>query len=219
MHYLPFLGATIVHYTSFSSQPSEDVTLHQHMADVASLFNTFRTVPQAELAKVYKHVIEFIVQRCAPIISHRLRSDKFILKKPLDNILQGWKPSDADLFAATEVEIPELLSPVFELAGIKYRQSNGKYFAPWTKEMAPAWMNLFLRLLSKCKDYVQLSNNKASPDIKKGVPPLRSLQSLVGTGGFKSLLELESVKAILDREMLNPRSGTIILNFLRYPHV
>ena len=146
--------------------------------------------------------------------THHLRSDKFILKKPLDNILQGWKPSDADLFAAAEVEIPELLSRVFELAGIGYRQSNGKHFAPWTKEVAPGWMKLFLWLLSKCKDYIQLSNlnNKVSPDIEKGVTALKSLQSLVGTGGFKSLLVLESVKAILDREMLNPRSGTIILN-------
>ena len=53
------------------------------------------------------------------------------------------------------------------------------------------------------------SNNEVSPDIKMGVPLLRSLQSLVGIEGFKSLLELESVKAILDREMLNPWSGTI----------
>ena len=207
----------MVHYTSFSSQPSKDVTLHQHIADVVSLFNTFRTVPQTELVEGCEYIIEFIVQRCAPIISHRLRSDKFILKKPLDNILQGWKPSDADLFSAAEVEIPELLRRFFEAEGIGYLQSNGKHFAPWTKEVAPGWMNLFLRLLSKCKDYIQLSNNEVSPEIKKGAILLRSLQRLVRTGGFKSLLELESVKAILDREMLNPRSGTIILNSLHYP--
>jgi hypothetical protein len=85
-----------------------------------SLFNNIRTVPQggtkqADIANIVQRITIFIVRRCAPIISHRLRSDKFIFRDTtLDKILQGWKPSDRDHFVKTECEISQHLVPLFQ---------------------------------------------------------------------------------------------------------
>ncbi|KAF8342272.1 uncharacterized protein EI90DRAFT_3032685 [Cantharellus anzutake] len=191
-----------------SDRSPEDITLSQHAADVMSLFNNIRTVRQGgtKQADIVQRITTFIARRCAPIISHRLRSDKFIFQDTtLDKILQGWKPSDRDHFVKKECEIPEHLIILFRTMGIECRESDGKYFAPWTKDIAPAWMETFLSCLSLCKDCFKLDGNRVARDTTTGAIALKLLQALVTSEGFKYLLELRSVSAILDREVFNRR--------------
>jgi len=49
-------------------------------------------------------------------------------------------------------------------------------------------------------------------DVAKGAMCLKFLQELVESEGFKYLLELGSVKTILDREVRKRRQGIIFLN-------
>jgi len=196
--------------------------LSQHAADVMSLFNNIRSVlrggEQADIADIVRRITIFIVQRCAPIISHRLRSDKFIFQDTtLDEILQGWEPSDRDHFSKTECEISEHLVIPFQRRGIRCRQSNGKYFASWTKEMAPAWMKTFLSYLSACKNCFKLEGKKVTGNTVMGATALKVLQTLVASEGFKYLLRLESVMAILDREVLRRRRGATLCHVSIFP--
>jgi hypothetical protein len=178
-----------------------------------SLFNNMRTVQPTERANLVWCITTFIVQRCALIISHRLQSDKFIFQDTtLDKILQGWKPSDGDCFVKTECEIPQRLVTRFEQMGINCRQSDRKYFAPWTKEIAPAWMEIFLLFLSLCKDCFKLEGKKVAGNTTMGVTVLKFLQALIESEGLKYLLELESVKTILDQEVLKCQQGIIFFN-------
>ncbi|KAF8322368.1 uncharacterized protein EI90DRAFT_3078080, partial [Cantharellus anzutake] len=178
-----------------------------------SLFNNIRTArrSRSEQAIAVRRITEFIVRRCAPIISHRLRSDMFIFQDTtLDKILQGWKPSDGDHFVKTECEIPERLIRLFQTVGIQCRQSNRKYFAPWTKDIAPAWMKAFLSCLSLCKDCFKLEDKKVAGNTTMGATVLKLLQTLIESEGFKYLLRLRSVNAILvlNRRQDSARSNT-----------
>ncbi|KAF8342320.1 uncharacterized protein EI90DRAFT_3032892 [Cantharellus anzutake] len=187
-----------------SDRPPEDITLSQHAADVMSLFNNIRAVRRGgtEHARVVRRITTFIVRRCASIISHRLRSDKFIFQDTtLDKILQGWKPSDRDHFVKSECEIPKRLVILFQKRGIQCRWSRGKYFASWTKDIAPLWMKTFTSYLSWCKECFKLDGNKVAGNTTKGAIALKLLQLLIKSEGFKYLLELDSVNAILDREI------------------
>ena len=198
--------------------------MSQHAAEIMSLFNNIRAVlqdgtKQTNIANIVQRITVLIVRRCAPIISHRLRSDKFIFQDTtLDNILQRWEPSDRDHFSKTECEISVHLVKLFQTMGIQCRQSNGKYFAPWTKEMAPAWMKTFLSSLSMCKNYFKLEGEVAG-DTTIGAATLKVLQTLVASEGFRYLLRLESVNAILDREVLICRRGTIFFNISISPMI
>jgi hypothetical protein len=165
---------------------------------------------QADIADIVRRITIFIVRQCAPIISHRLRSDKFIFQDTtLDKIFQEWEPSDRDNFSETECEISEHLVMPFQKRGIRCRQSNGKYFALWTKEVAPAWMKTFLSYLSACKNYFKIEGEKVAGNAAMGATTLKVLQTLVTSEGFKYLLRLESVIAILDQEVLRRRRGAI----------
>ncbi|KAF8337098.1 uncharacterized protein EI90DRAFT_3044876 [Cantharellus anzutake] len=193
---------------AFSDHSPEDITLSQHAADVLSLFNNIRTARRGGSEQALA-VREFIVRRCAPIISHRLRSDKFIFQDTtLDQILQGWRPSDGDHFVKTECEIPKRLIRLFQTVGIQCRQSNGKCFAPWAKDIAPAWMEAFLSCLSLCKDYFKLEGKKVASNTTRGAIALKLLQTLVESEGFKYLLGLRSVNAILVLNRRQARSNT-----------
>jgi hypothetical protein len=177
-----------------------------------SLFNNIRSVPRVgtEQADVLRRITEFIVRRCAPIISHRLRSDKFIFHDmTLDKILQGWEPSNSDHFVETDCKIPQRLALLVQSMGIKCRQSNGKYFVSWAKESAPVWMKIFLLILSSCKDCFKMEGKKVAGDTIKGATAIRLLQAMVGTEVFKYLLELESVSGMLDQQVFKHRRGTI----------
>jgi hypothetical protein len=184
-----------------------------------SLFNNIRNVPRVgtERAKVDRWITKFIVRRCAPIISHRLRSDKFIFQDmTLDKILKGWKPGDGDHFVKAECEIPQCLILPFRRRGIECRLSNGKYFAPWSKDIAPIWMEKFLWILSFCKSCLKIGK-VAGKTIH--TLPLRWLQAIVRREGFKYLLELESVRDVLDPEVLKRRRGTIFFNVCIVPTI
>lgn len=181
-----------------------------------ALFNNIRTVLRGgtEQADIIRSITIFIVRRCAPIISHRLQSDKLIFQDTtLDKILRGWEPSDEDRFVKAECEVPKHVILLFQTMGIQCQQSNGKYFAPWTKEIAPAWMKAFLSCLLLCKDCFKLEGKKVAGDTTMGATVLKLLQALVASEGFKYFLELKSVKAILDEEVLKCREGTIYSHF------
>lgn len=190
--------------------PPGKIDLNQHASDILGIINGFAQTPRDLYNTTSFEIQTFITRRCAPIISHRIKSDKFVFgATSFLDIIQDWQPTEHDtLELAHDVEefpgyfkVDEELAVVAEESlGITFEARGDKFYCQGTMEIAALWVRLLHGLLSDSKEFFDL------PLLKKGRPnaefidatqDLTLLSSLLRMRGFRDILEIPSLDARL----------------------
>lgn len=180
------------------------------------IVNGFVHIPRDLRAATAFEIQTFITRRCAPMLSRRLKSDKFIFGATTSflDIIEGWQPAENDALVLTgdAAEYPAHFRTEKPLAlmagrhlGITFEARGDKFYCQATTETAALWIRLLYGLLSKIKKFFDLSllmEGRPNAEFIDATKDLTNISSLLRMRGFRDILEIPSLHARLAKAII-----------------
>jgi hypothetical protein len=201
----PYVPSTIYRFLCFMP---ENLTHHIDkdpiQAYAADLLAAFRHMKDPEHMVLF---LKFVVRSCLPKITHRLAADRYVFKRPLEDILEGWTPGSRDTFASKQVfvkKIHRILLP--HLASCSIAGQEDQY--QWNTTTASTWLTALGELIKKTKCLANDCHNRENKAIDSAiftdlVVALNSLCFLAYRVPIQELLALPSIRSRLTLELTN----------------
>jgi hypothetical protein len=142
----------------FSNDPArDDEELHQYAQDLLAGIRDLRAFPSTN----FDLFRQFVLRSCLAKIGHRLASDKYLLPRPLDEILHGWKLFPNETFMSKQILVPESLrQPLVEL-GVPVIGD----WCQWSPETASRWIEILREMLGFAKSAVRDCRIRTRSDV------------------------------------------------------
>ncbi|KAF9509760.1 hypothetical protein BS47DRAFT_1384266 [Hydnum rufescens UP504] len=124
-----------------------DEELHRYAQDLLAGIQDLRAFPSTN----FDLFRQFVLRSCLAKIGHCLASDKYLLPRPLDEILHGWKLFPNETFMSKQILVPESLrQPLVELGAPVIGD-----WCQWSPETASRWIEILREMLGFAKSAVR----------------------------------------------------------------
>jgi hypothetical protein len=150
--------------------------------------------------------VTFVIRSCLPKITHRLGADHYTFNRPVEDILNGWSPTDPnDALTPKRVDLKSnfpILRPL--LANVLVAGTEDEY--EWSISTASVWIAALCHVIKEAKDsarkcrHPDRSNKTIDPDaLDRLIDNLNCLHFLSFGIPIRQLLSLNSIEIALHR--------------------